>query len=103
MLFTKRKHKVDAKKLKKSQIKAVTAEDMKKLKQVNNPIDDENDDVENENGVIENAYISSIPIKDADGNFRFAKAVLVEDKSSKLLKDTNGKVRIFKATIVEDK
>lgn len=81
MLFTKRKHKVDAKKLKKSQIKAVSAEDMKKLKQANDLIDDENDDIENENGVIKKPVY----------------------KSSILLKDTEGKVRIFKATIVEDK
>jgi len=81
MLFTKRKHKVDAKKLKKSQIKAVTAEDMKKLKQVNDLIDDENDDVENENDTIKKpVYKSSILVKDTEGNVRIFKATIVEVK-----------------------
>lgn len=81
MLFTKRKHKVDAKKLKKSQIKAVSAEDMNKLKQVNNLIDDENDDTQNENDTIKKpVYKSSILVKDTEGNVRIFKATIVEDK-----------------------
>lgn len=81
MLFTKRKHKVDAKKLKKSQIKAMSAEDMKKLKQVNNLIDDENDDTQNENDTIKKpVYKSSILVKDTEGNVRIFKATIVEDK-----------------------
>lgn len=81
MLFTKRKHKVDAKKLKKSQIKAVTAEDMKKLKQVNNLIDDENDETQNENDTSKKpVYKSSILVKDTEGNVRIFKATIVEDK-----------------------
>lgn len=81
MLFTKRKHKVDAKKLKKSQIKAVSAEDMKKLKQVNNLIDDENDETQNENDTIKKpVYKSSILVKDTEGNVRIFKATIVEDK-----------------------
>jgi len=81
MLFTKRKHKVDAKKLKKSQIKAVSAEDMKKLKQVNNLIDDENGETQNENDTIKKpVYKSSILVKDTEGNVRIFKATIVEDK-----------------------
>lgn len=83
MLFTKNKHKVDAKRLKKKSIKSISDDELKKMaygRKANLAIGDENDEVEKNDDEIKKAvYKSSIFLKDADGNVRLFKATIVED------------------------